>query len=102
MKPGGFNWQIWLGFIVSIFAFLSYPFIFVEWPLTRDFPWVNILLLIVAAALVFIGVRRAFGPERGLLAKIGASILAGLSVLVVAAFIMMAFVGPRWMPSAAG
>lgn len=94
------NWQIWAGFILSVFAFMSYPFIFAAWPVTRDFPWVNLLLFAIALVLIFFGIRRAFG--RGLVSKIGASILTLLSVAVLALFIMIAFVAPTWMPPATG
>ena len=101
MRTRRINWQIWVGFALCVFAFLSYPLIFVEWPLTRDFPWANILLFVIAAIFLFVGVRRAFGSERGWFAKIGASILAGFSALVFAAFIMVTFVSSKWLPSAA-
>lgn len=102
MRGRGINWHIWVGFALCLFAFLSYPFIFVDWPLTRDFPWANIILFVIAAILLFIGVRRAFGAERGWLSKIGASILAGFSALVLAGFIMVAFVASTWLPDSAG
>jgi len=97
-----FNWQIWAGFLIGVFALLSYPTIFVQWPATRDFPWVNILLFVIAEIFIFVGVRRAFGPDRGIASKIGAVILASLSSLVLLAFIMVAFVSSTWMPEAAG
>ena len=97
-----FNWQIWAGVLLSIFAMLSYPFIFVEWPLTRDFPWANILLFALAAVFVFTGVRRAFGAGRGWFSKIGATVLAVFSALVVGLLIMLAFVSATWLPAAAG
>ena len=93
-----FNWPLWLGFIVTIFAFLSYPFIFANWATTRDFPWVNIPLFILALVLLFLGVRRAFAPGRRLVSKIVAPIVATLSLLVIAMFILTAFVVSRWLP----
>ena len=102
MNLGRFNWQIIVGFLLSIFAMLSYPLIFAEWDVTRDFPWVNLLLCAIAAALVFVGLRRAFQPDRGWLSKIGASVLAGLSVLFLGLFFLIAFVAARWMPESAG
>jgi hypothetical protein len=42
MKIQRFNWQIWIGFVLSIFAFLSYPLVFVNRAATRDFPWANL------------------------------------------------------------
>jgi hypothetical protein len=122
MKLPRFNWPIWAGFLLSVFAVLSYLFIFVRWPVTRDFPWANLLLLAIAAALVFIGVRRAWSrqnPDPGVpdgaaplgwggqgggtvASKIVASILATLSVLVIALFLFGFFVASRWLPAAHG
>lgn len=93
------NWQLWTGFLLSVFAFVSYPTIFVEWPLTRDFPWVNILLFVVAAALLFLGLRRAFGPGRGLISRVGAIVLATMSIAALAFFILVAFVASTWLPA---
>ena len=96
------NWPIWLGFLLSVFAFFSYPIIFVNWDVTRDFPWANLLLFAIALVLLFLGVRRAFAPNRRLLSKIVSSILATLSVLVLAMFIFVAFVASRWLPASTG
>jgi len=92
------NWPLWLGFVITIFAFLSYPFIFANWATTRDFPWVNIPLFILALVLLFFGVRRAFAPGRRLVSKIVAPIVATISVLVIVMFILTAFVVSRWLP----
>lgn len=92
------NWQLWLGFVLSIFAFLSYPLVFVNWAGTRDFPWANLILFALAMLLVFFGIRRAFAPERRRLSKIVASVVAALSVLVLGMFIFVAFIGSRWLP----
>src|SRR5436853_5938910 len=102
MKIQRFNWQIWTGFLLSIVAFLSYPLVFVNWPATRDFPWANILLFAIAAVLLFIGIRRAFSPDRRLVSKIVSSVLATLSVLVLGMFIFVAFVASRWLPASTG
>ena len=58
------NWPIWLGLLLSFFAFFSYPLIFVNWASTRDFPWANFILFAIADVLIVIGVRRAFAPGR--------------------------------------
>lgn len=97
-----FNWQIWAGFVLSIFAFISFPLIFAEWPLTRDFPWVNLLLCVIAAVLVIVGLWRAFGGGRSWFSKIGTSLLALLSVGAIGLFVMMVFVMARWLPESAG
>src|SRR5207244_12466370 len=102
MKIQRFNWQIWTGFLLSIFAFLSYPLVFVNWAVTRDFSWSNLLLFAIAAVLLFIGVRRAVAPDRGRISKIVSSALATLSLLVLGLFIFVAFVASRWLPASSG
>ena len=94
-----FNWPLWVGFLLTFFAFLSYPFLFIEWPITRDFPWLNLLLFAVALVLLVIGLRRAFMPERRLISKIVAPILAMVSVLVLAFFVFIALIQSRWLPA---
>ena len=93
------NWPIWLGFIITVFAFISYPLIFINWPVTRDFPWANIAFFVVAAILLFFGIRRAFAPDRRRLSKIVASVVAVFSVLVLGMFIFIAFIAARWLPA---
>jgi hypothetical protein len=93
------NWPIWLGFLLTIFAFLSYPFIFINWPVTRDFPWVNLPLFLIAAVLLFIGLRRAFRPGRRLISKIVAPLVTILSVLIMALFVFVVFIESRRLPA---
>jgi hypothetical protein len=96
------NWHIWAGFLLSIFAFVSFTLFFVNFPITRDFPWANLILFMIAAALLFVGVRRAFAPDRSRLAKVGSSILAALGVLIIGLFIFTIFIMARWLPPASG
>lgn len=102
MRSPRFNWQIWAGFLLTLVAAFSYTLIFVRWPVTRDFPWVNLLLFGIALALVVVGVRRAFATDRGPLSKIGSSILAILSVGILSLFIFGAFIMARRLPPSHG
>ena len=104
MKIPKFNWQIWVGSLLSLAALFSYPFVFVRWPITRDFPWANLLLFVIAGVLVFVGVRRAFAPHRHhpTRSRIAGSILATLSVLVLGLFVFTFFVASRWLPASHG
>lgn len=94
-----FNWQIWAGFFLTFLAFLSYPFLFIEWPITRDFPWASLLLFAVALLLLIIGLRRAFQPGRRLISKIVAPLLATVGVLLIGFFIFIALIQSRWLPA---
>ena len=95
------NWPIWLGLLLSLFAFFSYPYIFVNWATTRDFPWANLILFAIAEIFIVIGVKRAFAPDRRILSKIMGAIGALLSGLVLVGFIFVAFVASRQLPPSA-
>jgi len=97
-----FNWPVWAGLLVSLFAVFSYPFVFVRWPVTRDFPWATLLIFAVAIVLLFIGLRRAFAPERRRLAKVAASVASAFGVLVLALFVFTFFIAAKWLPAAHG
>lgn len=90
---------MWAGFLLTFLAAFSYEFLFVEWPITRDVPWVNFLLFGIAMVLLFIGVRRAFRPERRLISRIVAPILATISILVIALFIFITLIQSHWLPA---
>ncbi len=92
------NWPIWLGLLLSFFALFSYPFIFVNWASTRDFPWANLALFAIAEVLIVIGVKRAFAPGRRVLSKIVAGAGALLSGLVLVGFIFVVFIAARQLP----
>lgn len=102
MKIARFNWPLWLGFLLSVLTLLSYPLLFVRWPVTRDFPWANLLLLAITLALLFLGWRRAFGPEKEKRSRVVASVVSLLGVAVLGLFLFSAFVMARWLPAAAG
>lgn len=102
MKTRSFNWPLWAGLLLSVFAFVSYFFVFVRFPLTRDFPWANLLLFAGAAALLLAGLRRAFAPGRRAGAKVAGSVAATLGVAIFGLFVFSAFVMARWMPASQG
>ena len=93
------NWQIWAGFVLSLVAAFSYPLVFFRWPITRDYPWVNLILFAIASVLLFLGLRRAFKPDKGIFAKIFSSLAAGLGILLLAGLLFGVFVAGRWLPA---
>ena len=99
-----FNWPLWTGLLLTVVGFFSYFAVFVWFPLTRDFPWANLLLFLLAAVLLFTGVRRAFAPDRPhpLRAKIIGSLVTAFSALIIALFIFGFFVFARWLPQSKG
>jgi hypothetical protein len=102
MRTLRFNWQIWAGFLLSFAALVSYSFVFVRFPVTRDFPWANLLLFGIAAGLLFVGVRRAFAAYRSRRSKIAGSLLATLSVVIFGLFVFSIFILAKQLPASSG
>jgi hypothetical protein len=100
MKTHKFNWLVWTGLLLSIFAFLGYPFVFVNWASTRDFPWANLLLFGIAGVLLLIGLRRSFARGRPTRSRVAGITAAALGGIVFGLFIFTAFIAARWMPAA--
>jgi hypothetical protein len=104
MRAKNFNWPIGTGFLLTIIAFLSYFFVFVWFPVTRDFPWANLVLFALAAALLLVGIRRAFAPDRAHPRRsrvVGAGV-AVLSVAIFGFFIFATLIMARWLPASHG
>lgn len=76
------NWPIWVGFVLLFAGLFTYGF-FARFPITRDFPWANLLLFGAGAALLIFGLFLAFGRPQVYRGKIFGSIF---TVLVVAFF----------------
>ena len=95
------NWPIWVGFVVVVAGLFSYGF-FAQFPITRDFPWANFLLFGIGAALLILGLFRAFGRPQVYRGKIFGSIFTAIAVLVVAFFSYQIFYVLRQVPASAG
>lgn len=90
--------------MLTLVAFFTYFSVFVWFPLTRDFPWANLLIFLIAVVLLVMGVRRGFASDRPhpTRAKIITSIVATLSVAVIGFFVFAVFVAARWLPASKG
>jgi len=96
------NWQIWAGFVLSLVAAFSYPFVFVTWATTREFPWANLVLFAIAFVFLFLGLRRAFKPDKRIVSKIFSSLAAAFGVVLLAALLFMIYVMGSWLPASTG
>jgi predicted membrane channel-forming protein YqfA (hemolysin III family) len=96
------NISIWAGFAIVLAAVLSYIPIFVQFAVTRDFPWVNLLLFLVGGCLLAIGLKRAFREKELYRGKVTGSILGALSLLLFGVFCYGIFYIANEMPSPAG
>lgn len=104
MNARRLNWPLWVGFLLTFASFLSYFFIFVWFPVTRDFPWANLLLFLIAAVLLFAGIRRGFAADRPhpTRSRIVSSIVGLLGLAVIGLSLFSLFVVARWLPPSTG
>ena len=97
------NWPLGIGFLFALAGFFSYTF-FAQFPITRDFPWANLLLFAAGGILLVLGLFRAFGKPRVYRGKILGPILAILGLLMFGFFsyvLLCAAAGPAFDRSAA-
>src|SRR5437867_12043358 len=95
------NWPIWLGFIVAVGGLFSYEF-FAQFPITRDFPWANLLLFAIGAALLIFGLFNAFGRPQLYRGNIFGSIFTAIAFLLFAFFAYEIFYVLRQVPPSVG
>jgi len=95
------NAALWLGFLITMFAFLSYIPIFAKYPITRDVPWANYLIFALGLPLLFAGVFRAFRQPTAYRGKIAGPILATLGLLSFAFFCLTIFSLGKHLPASA-
>ena len=97
-----FNWQIWLGFLLAFAGAITYSFVFVDYPVTRDFPWTALGFFALALGFLFAGFGRAFTASTRLRSKIAASIVGFLAIAVMGSFLFAVLVAARWLPESKG
>ena len=73
-------------------------------PFTRDFPWANLVLFVIAGVLLFMGLRRAFASDcpHKTRSRIVSSLVSVLSLAIFAMFIFTIFVVGRSLPASKG
>jgi|SRR6185503_2028823 len=95
------NWRLWAGFLLVLAGAVGYLAVFAWYPVTRDFPWVSLLMFLGGALLLVLGLRRSFREPDLYRGKIFGSILTILSVAVVSLFCYGLFYKGRQMPASA-
>jgi hypothetical protein len=93
------NIALWLGFFLSLFAFLSYIPLFVRFPSTRDMPWPNFLFFALGLIFLYVGLRRAYAQPPIYRGKIAGPILTTLSVAALIFFSFTIFSLGKHLPS---
>ncbi|SPF44200.1 membrane hypothetical protein [Candidatus Sulfopaludibacter sp. SbA4] len=94
------NWPLWVGFATALLAAFSYVPFFVKFPVTRDFPWANLVLFLAAGCLLAIGLYRAFAQPERYRGKISGVIFGVLSLAVFGLFCFGVFWLARNIPRA--
>jgi hypothetical protein len=89
------NWPVWTGVGLVLAGILSYPLYSIRVPALRDFPWVNLPLIIVGLWLLGAGVARAFREPTRYRGKIVGSVLAFVALALSAVFLYGIFIGAR-------
>lgn len=99
MRKLHWNWPVWLGFVFSIVAFVSYFLVFARFPVTRNVPWANFLLFGAGAAFLWAGLRRVLGGTQPFRGKIVSSVLTLLSVSIFGVFCFVIYHATRQLPA---
>jgi AhpC/TSA family len=94
------NWPLWVGFVVAVGGLFSYQY-FALFPITRDFPWANLLLFGIGAVLLLAGLFRAFGRPQVYRGKIFGSIFTAIALLLFAFLCYEIFYVLRQVPLSA-
>jgi hypothetical protein len=95
------NWFLLIGFLFVLAGLFTFEF-FIQFPITRDFPWANLLLLAIGAVILFIGIKRAFTQRDIYRGRVAGPILGTLSLLVIGFFCFASFYLARQIPAAVG
>jgi hypothetical protein len=95
------NWPLWIGFLFALAGFFSYTF-FAQFPITRDFPWANLMLFAAGGICLVVGLFRAFGKERVYRGKIFGPVLAILGIFMFGFFSYVFFYVLRQVPPSTG
>jgi hypothetical protein len=95
------NLSLWTGFLFALAGFLSYTFV-AQFPITRDFPWANLLSFAVGGVLLVLGLFRGFGKPRVYRGQIFGPVLATLGILMLGLFSYIFFYALRQLPPSTG
>ena len=94
------NWPIWVGFVIAVSGLFSYA-LFAQYPITRDFPWANLLLFAIGGALLSVGLFRAFGRPKVYRGKIFGPIFTVIALFLFSFFSYEIFYVLRQVPLSA-
>lgn len=91
-QPARWNYLAWLGPVVTLVGALSYFLFFVRFPVLRDFPWVNLPMVLLGAGLSLVGLLNGlFSRQRSLFSKLFSIVGFVFSVALCGLFFVYIF-----------
>ena len=93
------NPLLWGGFAIAFLAFPAYFMYFVRFRSTREVPWLNFVLSVLAILMVALGLWRAYKRPQEYRGKVSGPILTALSLLLIGYFFQSIYVGARSVPA---
>jgi AhpC/TSA family len=98
MKRSWNGW-LWGGFVLVLAGLFSYIPVFAQFPVTRDFPWVNLLMLAGGLTLLAIGLVKAFRKPQVYRGRVFGSVLTLLSLAGAGFFCFGLLYAARQLPA---
>lgn len=92
------NHLVWFGPLVTFVGMVSYFLVFVRWPTLRDFPWINLPLVLAGFVASVVAFRRRRRNAR--LSRVLAWSGLGFSTLIAGLFCFYVFHYSSTLPSA--
>jgi len=96
------NGWLWGGFAIALAGLFSYIPIFALYPVTRDTPWANFLLLAAGLALLAVGLLKAYRRPQVYRGRVFGAILAVLALAGSGLFCWAMLYLARQLPASAG
>lgn len=96
------NWLLYGGLLLAVLAFVSYYAFFIRFPITRDVPWLNLLLFGAAMGLLGVGLRRAYSQPERYRGKVAGPVVTVLSLAILGFFLYLNVYFSRQIPASAG
>jgi hypothetical protein len=93
------NLFLWTGFFLVLLGVISYVPFFALFPVTRDFPWANLLLCGAGGVLLCAGLLRAFRKPELYRGKVFGPMLTMLSGAAVGLFVYGILFQARQVPA---
>ncbi|HBP56846.1 MAG TPA: hypothetical protein DD687_12995, partial [Verrucomicrobiales bacterium] len=80
------NHLVWLGPLIVFLGAVSYFIYFAQFPVLRDFPWINTPVVLLGCWVNLIAIKRAFGRSDLYRGKLMAAFSMAFSILLTALF----------------